>query len=302
MIFLFLLLLSSSHLYAIITKGYSFTSPAHSNVKMIGDKHPSIDHKPDQNKVKNQLAVLNAFLQCQSQQNTVVLAEEISPSLAKYIKADNAFILRDMRILAKRYGVKYENIDLRGATLAAGYVIKKDEPINKTLSFGPTQDALKTPSLVTLDDLFEEKERYIGHIRGRFSWSRKEQKQLNVFSRALSNTLQGWDWDITVDTFCRNTSPEVKNEVYKKIYDMRMYLFDNYAKKVVMDYSQDHTVLLAAGFDHIQNVKDQLVTEHGWQDYRVHYNGDVLTDYNLKSTLGITTWWDHTKNCFGCAS
>lgn len=298
MILLLLLILCSSHLCAIIIEGVSFEC-----VKMIADRHPSYEHRPDQDKLKKQLAIVNAFLQNKTPQNTVVLAEEISHSLANLcIKPHEACILNDMRILANRHGLKYENIDLRAATLAAGNVIKrypKKRPINPSLSFGPTEDSLKMPLFVTLDDLLGEKERYIDSIKERFSWSDDEQKRSDRLSQALLNTLQGWDVDTTVRTFCSKTSPEVQQKVYDQMGNMSTYLFDNYAKKTVMNYSLDHTVLLAAGSEHIQNIKDQLATDRGWNDYRIHYNGGVLTDYNLKSTLGTLTWWDHTKNCLG---
>ena len=302
MIRLLFLLLCSSHLHAVIIKGVSYIS--HS-VKMVEDRHPSIKLKPDQNKVKSQLAVLNAFAQSQSQlvqENIVVLAEEISPSIAKYIGPNEACILNDMRKVAEAHELKCENIDLRGAILAARHALNRSlrrEPIDLTLEFGPTQDSLKKPLLVILDDLFEEKERYIDCIR-KFSWSDGEQKKLDIFHKELFDALQGRDLDTTVCRFCEETSDEVKNQVYKKMNDMSLYLFDNYTRKTVVDYSErGHTVLLAAGYEHINNVMDQLEIEHSWQDYRIHYSGDVLANYDLKSTLDIATCWDHTKSFFG---
>ncbi len=299
MIRLLLLLLCSSHLYAVIIEGVSYTS--HS-VKMIADRHPSIKHKPDQNKVKSQLAILSAFAQSQYHQNIVVLAEEISPSIAKYIRPDEACILNDIRKVASLHKLEYENIDLRGATFAAGHVLKRSlrrVPIDLTLEFGPTQDSLKKPSLVILDDLFEEKERYIACIK-KFSWSDSEQKKLDIFHKELFDALQGRDLNTTVCTFCEKASDEVKNRVHVKMNKMSLYLFDNYTRKTVVSYSErGHTVLLAAGHRHIYKVRNQLKNEHHWHDYRIHYSGDVLANYDLKSTLGIATCWDHTKSFFG---
>ncbi len=293
--------------YTKITEGYSFTAPEHKNVKMIGVKHSTDDeHRPERDRLKSQLAILDTFLAGQPKQKTVVLAEEVSSSIAKCIKSDDPYLLRDMRVLASKHGLNYEDVERRWDTIAAGHVLIRcldNRQINWSLSFGPSQGPLRTPLSVTLDDLFKEEERYISCIKERFSWSDQEQKRSNALHLALLNALQGQDLGTRVYDFCKDRSPVAKKQqqqVYNKMGAMSTYLFDTYTKKMVMDYnSKGHTVLLTAGYEHIWEIKNQLEKEHGWEDYTNHYNGDMLTDYNLKSMLGVANWWDHTKNCLG---
>lgn len=303
MIIWLLFLLYPFSLHGIIIKGYTLTSPSGAIVKAIGEKHPSSEYTPPQDKVRNQVEICKEFARQQPRENTVFLVEEVSPSIAKCVEANYAWVLNDMRKIAETTGLEYKNIDLRAATTAANHVFSKfrrKEKIDKTLSFGPLPCDMKKPSFVTLDDLFAEKERYIDTIKHQFYWLDREQEKADILHKSLGDSLQGYDLSITVRDFCKKSSDEVREQVCHAMYNLNFYLFDKYAEKIVLDYAENrrYMVLLAAGFTHISNIKEELQAEYGW-DHRVYSKGDGLSGYELKTMLGIATWWDYTKNVFG---
>lgn len=306
MIIWLLFLLCPFSLHGIITKGYALTSPSGPIAIALGDTHPSPEYTPPEDGVRNQVEICRKFAEQQSRDNTVFLVEEIAPSITKiYDEIEEASILHDIHKIATSTGFEYKNIDLRSATIAAHHVFarrQRNEKINKRLSFGPSLSEMKKPTRVTWDDLFEEKERYIENIR-QFSWLGSEQKKVDRLHDALSNTLKLYDvrdLSMRVRDFCKQQPDEAREKVLEAMDNLSFYLFDKYATKVVLDYTENrrYKVLLAAGFVHVTNIKSQLTAEHGW-DYRAYCKGEYLSGYDLKTMLGITTWWDYTKSIFG---
>lgn len=306
MIIWLLFLLCPFSLHGIIIKGYELTSPSGAKVSALGDLHPSPEDMPPQDKERNQVEVCREFARQQSEQSrekTVFLVEEISPSIVKTISPHLNFVLKDVPQVAKSTGLGYENIDLRAATHAAYYVFDKHqrkEKISKKILLGSSSCEM-SPSLVTLDDLFKEKERYIDTMKQQFSWGEQEQEKADKLHSVLYDRLQGSDLSMTIHEFCKQKSDEACERVCDAMDNLSFYLFDKYGKKLVFDYAENrrYRVLLAAGFVHVTNIQDQLEREHGWS-YYVRFNGGGLSGYELKSTLGITTWWDYTKSIFGC--
>lgn len=293
MIIWLLFLLCPFSLHGIIIQGYALTSSSGSKVSALGDLHPSHGYIPPQDRVRNQVEICREFARRQSREKTVFLVEEVSPSIAKiYDEINEASILNDMRKVAESTGLEYKNIDLRSATIAAQHVFhryRRKEKIDKTLSFGPSPDEMKKPSFVTLDDLFAEKERYIDNMRN-FSWLEDEQERADRLHKALSISLQGCDVSMTVRKFCKKNSDVVCDQFFHAMEGLSFYLFDTYAKKVVLDYAENrhYGVLLVAGFKHIFNIKDQLDQGHNW-DYCCYLNGEGLSEHELRSTLRIDT-------------